>query len=156
TRAGEDTLAAWLNKPATPPEIDARQHAVAELRDSLDLREALACAGGALSESVDFRDVVLWGGKEQVLKAHWPRFLVLALGLATTAACLEWLFGQASSLPFVSFVLVELALTAVLGRRVERVLHAVERRAHDLNLLARMLERIERQLFAAPRLQVLK
>ena len=42
TESGEDTLADWLRAPASPAEIEARQSAVAELRDRLDFREALA------------------------------------------------------------------------------------------------------------------
>jgi hypothetical protein len=45
TPVGEDTLAAWLRTPAPAEEIRARQTAVAELRDRLDLREDLALLG---------------------------------------------------------------------------------------------------------------
>ncbi|MFO0690718.1 MAG: DNA mismatch repair protein MutS [Myxococcota bacterium] len=46
TREGSDRLAGWLLAPAPPAVIRARQQAVAELRDRLDLRQALALAGG--------------------------------------------------------------------------------------------------------------
>ncbi|MGH7785821.1 MAG: MutS-related protein, partial [Candidatus Binatia bacterium] len=45
TRAGEDTLAAWLGAAAPPAEIVARQAALAELQPRVDLREALALLG---------------------------------------------------------------------------------------------------------------
>ena len=45
TRAGEDTLAAWLLWPAAPDEIRSRQEAVRELTPHLDLREDLARLG---------------------------------------------------------------------------------------------------------------
>src|SRR5262249_12575618 len=38
-RGGEETLAAWLAGPAEPQEIVARQNAIEELRDNIDLRE---------------------------------------------------------------------------------------------------------------------
>jgi hypothetical protein len=45
SRQGEDALAAWLRSPASPAEVRARQAAVGELRDRLDLREDLALLG---------------------------------------------------------------------------------------------------------------
>ena len=45
TRAGEETLAAWLTHPAAPQEVAARRDAVTELTPALDLREALSLAG---------------------------------------------------------------------------------------------------------------
>ena len=48
--------------------------AVAELRDSLDFREALVCAGGVLTDAVDLRDVVVWGAREPVLRRRCNGF----------------------------------------------------------------------------------
>ena len=45
TRIGEETLAAWLKAPATPPAVRARQDAVTELAARADLREDLAVLG---------------------------------------------------------------------------------------------------------------
>src|SRR5262249_62295325 len=45
TRAGEETLAAWLLVPAAIAEVSERQAAVADLADRLDLREAVSLAG---------------------------------------------------------------------------------------------------------------
>ena len=45
TRAGEATLAHWLLGPSPHDEILARQQAVSELRDRVDLREDLAVLG---------------------------------------------------------------------------------------------------------------
>ena len=53
TRAGEETLAAWLLAPADPDSIRARQEAVDELRPRLDLREDLELLGADVGEGVD-------------------------------------------------------------------------------------------------------
>ena len=60
TRAGEDTLAAWLLAAADPVEVKARQEAVADLAPRLDLREAVAVAG-ADAPAADYRPLAEWG-----------------------------------------------------------------------------------------------
>jgi hypothetical protein len=156
TRAGEDCLAGWLNQASVGPEIRARQAAVAELRNLLDFREDLACAGAVLPSGTDLHDVATWGRAEPILIARWPRLVALLLGLATVSTALDWVFGQGSAWPFLVLVLVELVFTLPQRGRVERVLQVVERRAHDLALLAQLLAAIERQAFSAPRLQHLR
>jgi hypothetical protein len=156
TRAGEDALASWLAAPASAAEVRARQEAVAELRGRLDLREQFACAGGRLEPGVDFREVVSWGAADALLWPDWPRWFFLPIGLLTLWSCAEWLLGRWSGLPFAVLVLVELGLTAVLGGRVHRVLRGVDRRAHDLNLLACLLECLEKADLRAARLRDLQ
>ena len=46
TRAGEETLAAWLRAPASRGDVHARQDAVRDLLPRLDLREDLALTRG--------------------------------------------------------------------------------------------------------------
>jgi len=60
TRAGEDTLAAWLLAPADPAEVKARQEAVADLAPRLDLREGVAVAG-ADAPAADYHPLTEWG-----------------------------------------------------------------------------------------------
>ncbi|MGC1782195.1 MAG: mismatch repair protein [Acidobacteriaceae bacterium] len=60
TRAGEDTLAAWLLAPAAVEEIVFRQEAVAEMRPHLDFREKLALAGKDLEVGVRPERLVAW------------------------------------------------------------------------------------------------
>src|SRR5262245_40703594 len=108
TRTGEDTLAAWLKAGAAPDEVRARQAAVAELRDQLDLREDLARLGGDVPAGVDFDHVVAWGSGPPLLTRRWPRWVALALGLVTVACLAGWvlsLFGDPTQEhgPFVAF-----------------------------------------------------
>jgi hypothetical protein len=168
TRSGEDTLAGWLLAPAGPEEVRARQEAVAELRPMLDLREDLALLGADVAAGVDFDVVAAWGAAAPVLVRRWPRWVALGLGLVTTAALAGWLldsfgaldpdgpagqfFGTWGSLPFAIALPVQLAFAGLHLRRVAQVIKAVERRAHDLALLANVLKRLEQATFASPRL----
>jgi hypothetical protein len=171
TRTGEDTLAAWLMSAAAPPEVRARQEAVAELRPLLDLREDLALLGSEVPVGVDFEAVAAWGEQAQVLPAGWLRWVVAAVGLTTTTALVGWLlalvqvldpdgplgfFYRVGSIPFDLVLLVQLALAAWLAGRVRRVLEAVEKRARDLALLSSVLARLERASFTSPRLAGLR
>jgi DNA mismatch repair ATPase MutS len=60
TPLGEDTLAAWLRTPTTAGEVRARQAAVAELRDHLDLREELALLGQQVPDQSGIDALTAW------------------------------------------------------------------------------------------------
>jgi hypothetical protein len=169
TRTGEDTLAAWLKAGAAPDEVRARQPAVAELRDQLDLREDLALLGSDVPAGVDFDAVVAWGTAPTVLPARWLRWPILVLGLLSVACVLGWLlaifgvlapdswpigtfFDRAGSLPVIVLIIVELAVAGALMKRVNSVLNVVQKRARDLYMLAGVLARLERAAFTSPRL----
>jgi hypothetical protein len=104
TRTGEDTLAAWLLGPASSEEIRARQGAVAELREQLDLREDLALLGDDVNlhrprrsdrpqddGGVDFDAVARWGASPPLLRFPWLRWPLLALGTVTLFCLYQWL-----------------------------------------------------------------
>jgi hypothetical protein len=157
TRTGEETLAAWLKAPAPPDEVRARQQAVAELKPLLDLREDLALLGASASGGVDFAAVVSWGEAPPILPRPWLRWVALALGLVTAGSLALWVlrFDDASLTLFFVLVLAEMAFAGALYPRVKKVLHAVDKRAGDLSLLANVLERLERATFTSPRLRQL-
>jgi hypothetical protein len=172
TRTGEDTLAAWLQGPASPAEVRARQTAVAELAPQLDLREDLALLGGDVPAGVDFDAVASWGAAPPVLVQRWPRWLALALGILSLTTLIGWvldLFGRTDRttlfgaffarwgvLPFGIVLVIEVLFALWLARRVQSVLQSVERRGRDLALLANVLGRLESAPFTAPRLCELK
>jgi len=179
TRAGEDTLAAWLLAPADPDEIRARQGAVAELRTQLDLREDLALLGDDVPVGVDFEPVAAWGDAPPLLRYPWLRWPILALGCLTMLCLLYWLasffhpsnpdadylakvgvidafFIKVGALPFLVLGLVEFAIAAYFFPAVHRVLSVVEKRSRDLALLANVLARLEDASFASPRLRRLR
>jgi hypothetical protein len=152
TRAGEDTLASWLKGAAKPEEVRDRQQAVAELRPQLDLREDLALLGSDVPAGVDFEAVARWGEAPARLSSVPLRLLTAVLGSASLITCLGWLAGEWNVLVFLCALLPAVTLALALYTRVQAVLKDVERRGHDLGLLASVLARLEQGTFTSPRL----
>lgn len=155
TSRGEQVLADWLRAPATPEVVAQRQQAVAELRERLDLREALAHLGGALPEGVDFEKVATWGAAPPVLTQSWERWVAVLLALLAVAAVLAWIQLETRLWPLYSVIILELLFTARMHQRVNAVISAIERRAGDLMLLGGLVALFEKQTFTAARLQEL-
>ncbi len=61
TGPGEKTLADWLLAPADSAEVLARQEAVAELREQLDLREEIALLSEDVRSGVHSEKLTEWG-----------------------------------------------------------------------------------------------
>jgi hypothetical protein len=155
TRAGEETLAAWLTAPASPAEVRARQEAVTELRPALDLRERVALAGTDVRAGIHSEALTSWAGAPPVLQREWPRWLAAALALAAIGAA-AWWSVMGNSGPFVAVVIIEILFSTPLRARVDKALHAADGPARDLDILAHVLRQLEAQDFASPRLAALK
>ncbi len=155
TRAGEDTLAAWLLAPASPAEVKARQEAVADLAPRLDLREGIAVAG-ADAPAADYHPLAEWGTAPPDSQQRWKWWAVEALGWLNVFAWLGWLFVGTTSLPVLAFGLPSLALALPLMSWARRVLAPLERATENLSLFEAVLGRLEREAFAAPRLKELQ
>lgn len=150
TAGGEKMLAEWLRSPATREEAAARQDAVRELADRLDLREEIALIGEEIRARVHESSIEVWASGGAV---KFPRFLrVIALMLALSAlASLIAFFAQA--LPrFVFFVLLacNLVVAYVLRTRVAEVLRGADTPGHELGTFALILLRLEREQFESP------
>lgn len=156
TRTGEDTLASWIKAPAAPDEVRSRQAAVAELRPRIDLREDLALLGADVPHGVDLDGLAAWGERPPVLVTFWPRIVALVLGIAAVTAFFAWLTGVWELEILFGVLLLEFGLTAYIGKHVADVVKDVEKRARDLNLLAGVLARLEREKFSSPRLAALR
>lgn len=176
TRAGCARLAQWLRAPATPEEIRARQGAVADLRDRLDLRESLALLASdvappsgrrkpaevsgptpaAQAADVDLDALARWGEAPTVLASsslRWSASIIVVTGLA---ALTGWLTGDISLTFYLLILLIQGAFAFALKSRVDQIIAPVERRAHDLALFAGILARIESESFQSPRLRQLQ
>jgi hypothetical protein len=155
TRAGEETLAAWLKAPAPPPEIVARQKAVDELTPRLDLREELALAGNDVRAGVDTDALVAWAASQQGLGQAWLRVVAALLSAAALSTAVWWaVAGQPA--PFLSVVFLEVLFSVPMRGRIQHVLHAVGTPVRDLDILAHVLARLEREQFDASRLAMLR
>jgi hypothetical protein len=174
TRSGKDLLAAWLLAPAEPPEVRARQAAVAELSPLLDLREDLALLGADVPAGVDLAALAEWGQAPPILVSRALRVVAFLLA-ALTVGTVVWLVfhfvslvsevgmpeaaawaGGPGLLPVLGAAALEVVFALWLRGRVRRVLAPLERRAHDLAVFHGLLARLERERFHAPRLAQLR
>jgi hypothetical protein len=155
TRPGEATLAGWLTAPAKPPEITARQAAVAELTPLIDLREALSLAGTDVAAGVHGDELVSWAEAPQILRPLSARWI--AVGLTASVILTAAIFlGGGSEVPLQIALAIQVGFAWPQQRRVERALHRAAAAARDLDVLGHLLERLEQQQFATPRLQSLR
>jgi len=159
TRAGEARLAAWLLTGADPATLRERHEALEELRPLVDLREQLGTLGSDFRTGVNPEHLTGWAA----MPAHpfgaglrWASFL---LSIAMFAVLLWWF-----STGFVGIAATRTA--AVLGAtvglialsvrlRVLKIIGGISEPAHDLDLLAQILDLLERQTFTSPRMSEL-
>ena len=155
TRAGEETLAAWLMHPASVDEVGERQAAVNELRGRLDLREEIELLGSDLRAGIDPEALADWGSQPRVFTSGRVAIAVGAAVLAAlaVAALIGWGFFDTGPSPFCAVGLVEIVITAWTSRRVRRVLAGLDQRTHDLVILSALLARLEHESFEAPALR---
>jgi len=152
TLAGQRTLAYWLLNPAPPEQIRARQEAVEELRERLDLREDLALMGEEIRRGIRAGALPRWGEAPPLLGGGWIRVAAAALAVFAAgtfaAAALE-------AVPFSVFLAV-LAIEGVFAlwyrARIFQIIGAVEQPAHEVAMLAEVLRRVEAEPFSSRRL----
>ena len=156
TAPGEAMLASWLLAPAEAATIEARQEAVAELKGKLDFREDLARMAGGMGAAVDVGALTEWGEGREAIPLRTARGAAGLLAIFATALVTAWIFaGLDGRLTLLGLALPAL-FAAILARPCGRILGGVGRRADDLARLESMLERIEREPFASPRLRLLR
>ena len=154
TQVGEGKLASWLLAPASPQQIRARQAAVAELRDKLDLREDLATAGADVEAAHDIDALLRWA--ESPLLLDFPELRIVAPVVAAICiGLLVWVFAQGPLWPFLSLTVIEGVVVWRLRLRTEQVIESVSGAAADLRLASHLLARIERESFSSARLKEL-
>jgi hypothetical protein len=155
TGAGETTLAEWLRAGTAIDEIRARQAGVAELRPMLDFREDVAVLA---DESAIGRTGALasWAAAAPARFSRTIRVALPVLAAATAG------LGAMAYVERISLTVLLLWIGGVAEfqwlwrRRFEHAIHAVETPERDLALVLSLLERIEREPFASPRLTALR
>ncbi len=156
TSAGENALAAWLLAPAPPDVVRARQDAVRELAPRLDLREDLALIGSDVREGLHPQFLEAWAAEPPRLAPPILRAAAAALAAATVTAVGLWWAGVAGAGWVALAAAAGVAFAWPLRSRVLHVIGAAGGSSHELALLAGLLERLERERFAAPLLQRLQ
>lgn len=157
TRAGEETLAAWLLAPAQPTEIVHRQQAIEELRPALDLREGLALAGATIDIGVRPEALIHWSQAPAIagLNPKFARIAAPALAAFWLLSLLGWaIFGWGAAALFMS--LLNLLVTYRFRAQVEKAAAAIEDALHELDLLAAVFRQIETQPFLCEKLRTLQ
>lgn len=158
TQGGEAKLSDWLKAPAEVGEIRARQVAVEELRLRLDLREDLSLLGAEVRAGIHTEEVVAWGKASPVFTANRIRALkivALIAGVSAVATVIIWLaFGP--RLPMLAALIVLTLFYSRYGGAIKQIISAVERPSRDLNLLAEILARLEREPVTSPKLVALR
>ena len=167
TRAGEQTLARWLSdefggagaEPGVVDRLRARQASVRALIDHVDLREDLAVLG-AIARGTDVHarapepaGLLAWGAAPSIapgLARLWA-FCGLLAPVWAIAGVVAWAWG------FGPWVLVGLGLFEGIVHRfgktsLEAIAGPLDRRAQELELIAALLERVEREPVGDPRL----
>jgi hypothetical protein len=137
-------------------EVLERQAAVAELRGRVDLREVLATMGEDVRAAADDVALKRWG--EQIAAPMFMAARVTALVLACAAVVTFILFltEVTSIVPLLSVIVAEIAFSIFAREQVQRVMISVETPARELELLALLLKRLERETFASPALARLR
>ena len=152
TPMGEATLAGWLLRPADLDTLRARQAAIGELRDRLDLREDLATLSEPEYIALNPDLLAQWLDAPDELAARWLLPAAAALTtLAALAAVLWAVWGWA--FPLLGILAVQAGLNQTLRDRVQRGTAAIEHAHEDLRLLSALLRRIEREPFETPALR---
>ncbi len=156
TRAGEETLAAWLVRPAEPDTIRDRQAAIQELRARLDLREDLAVLGADIGSGVNPAALAAWGNEPPLLESRLVRLGAAVLSCATTLTLALWILFDTGREVFLLLALTEGLVAFLLHRKTQYVLEGVERACQDLELLSQVLTRMESEPFYGSRLTQLR
>ena len=156
TSMGEETLAAWLLAPADPPLVRARQAAVQELTPRLDLREDLAILGEDVAAVVRPDSLVALATSTERPPTTRLRAGALAVSATTVLAIALWSMGWAPVPLAVGAVALQSVVRWRLRERVRGVDRAVAGHGPDLDLLAAVLARFEREPLTSPLLAQLR
>jgi hypothetical protein len=155
TRAGEETLAAWLMAAAPVDEVLARQQAVRELEARVEFRERLFSLGETVRLGVHPETLAAWGERQPVFAARSTRVVTGLLAALWLLSLIAWAVWGLSDLTAASTVL-NLGWAHRIYRRSDDAANALEKAADDLSLLAGVLALLEQESFLSPRLLALQ
>ncbi|HEY3458185.1 MAG TPA: hypothetical protein VGK64_26630 [Bryobacteraceae bacterium] len=150
TAAGESALASWLLAPAPRETALLRQEAVKELRDRLDLREAIRLLGEDVRAAVDADSLAKWAAASPVKFPAFLEWIAPALVLAGIVTLVAFLAGWIPLWPFLAVLAIDFAIRFGTRLQVAAVTGAIDTPAQDLNILVLLLERLEREEFQSP------
>lgn len=156
TLTGERTLAGWLLTPGMHATVVERQGAVEDMRSRIDLREDMALLGEEVQAAVDDKGLADWGRQMPAPFFPGARVVALLLALAAVASLVFWVSGYVTLRPFLYVALAELVFALAIRKSVGQIIGAVNTPAHELGVMAGLLERLESEQFTAPGLVALQ
>ncbi|HEY1753894.1 MAG TPA: hypothetical protein VGG72_00755 [Bryobacteraceae bacterium] len=152
TAAGERFLAGWLLAAGDRDDVVARQCAVEELRPRIDLREEIAVMGEEIRAAADDRTLKEWGEKPPVRVFKGARLIAPVLAAGTVITFVLFMAEIANIVPLLVAILADMAYGLAVREPVGRIGESMETPARELELLALLLKRLERETFTSPAL----
>ncbi|HEY1900803.1 MAG TPA: mismatch repair protein [Terracidiphilus sp.] len=151
TRAGEETLAAWLLKAAPVDEIVARQQAVRELQGRVGFRAKLFSLGETVRLGVHPEALAAWGERKPIFERRLTRVLTRTLSVLWVVSLVAWaVWGMGSFAG--SVTILNLAWAHWLYRRLDEAADSLEKATDGLEVLAGVLALLEKEQFGSPKL----
>ena len=152
TGAGQATLAKWLQNPVGPQEAFGRQEAIRELRDRVELREAIArCEEGGGRNTLNS-----WAQSKAEDFPSWTRPLAVLFFLIALTGAILAITGKVPKEVAFAAAVPEALLGAALSARTKPVLEAITLPVLDLPLLLDIIHIIQQQTFTSPFLKNLQ
>ena len=154
TRAGEETLAAWLLAAAPVDTVLARQEAVRDLMNRVALREQLFCLGETVRLSVHPEALSAWGERKPVFAARITRIVTRSLTALWVLSLIGWAISGLGAIA-VAVSILNFAWAHRI-RRQEEAAELIERAADGLQLLSGVLALFEHERFCSPKMLALQ
>jgi hypothetical protein len=152
TRAGEETLAAWLLTAAPVEEVLRRQEAIRDLKERVSFREKLFLLGETVRMGVHPEALAKWGEQRPVFVARATRVTTTILAVLWIGSLVGWgVWGL--GLAAGAMTLLNLAWAHRLYTRLDEAADAVEKATEDLALLAGILALLEKEQFSSAKLK---
>ncbi len=156
TRAGEQTLAAWLLAPASPDEVIVRQGAVGDMRGRVSFREDLAVLSEGIDAAGHTEALTAWGeGKATFGPAPYLRLGFLVLTLLSVSSFVLWAVGGLWYVPALFFAL-DFVISVVLRKRAAVSVSAIDAAVREVQVIADVLARVESETFSSAKLTALQ
>jgi MutS domain V len=151
TRAGEETLAAWLLAAAPVEEVLRRQDALRDLQDRVAFREKLFSQGESLRLGLHPAALIAWGERKPIFDAQVTKVVTRTLALLWILSLVAWgVWGLGDVAG--AMTILNLAWAHRLYRRLDEAAGSVEKAADDLDLVAGVLSLLEHEEFRSAKL----
>jgi len=156
TRVGQDMLAAWLLAPADAQTVRARQAAIVELRDDVDLRETLAVLADDVRR-LDAAALRAWAEAPAILSSRGGRAFGFCVAVGLIASFVAFVsLGGNWWLPALALLVVEAVMFVAARPILLQLSPLVGPAGESLAALARIAQVVARLTVNAPLLSELQ